>query len=602
MIETLKHSVTREDRPDGAVVIRSGLTLGPVERTTACWLDHWAARTPDAVFIAERSGAGWRETSYAEVRQSARAVAASLLARGVGQGDFIAALSGPGVDHGVLTMAAAYVGAAIVPLAEQYALIPDARHRLVHALSVAPPKLVYAVDGAKFGDALAMPELEGIEKIVSNPGGAPVAVTPFAELLKGADDTAVAAAHDAVTPDVMGKLLFTSGSTSLPKGVPQTHRMMTVNQAQYQACLPFLKAKPPRILDWLPWNHVFAANSNFNMMLANGGALYLDDGKPLKGLFERTVENIKSRPGTMSCNVPIAFMMQVDAMRNDPEMRRAYFSDLDLLFYAGASLPRDVWTALEEMAMEVRGEVPVMTSSWGMTETAPSALLGYQRGAASGNVGVPVPELEEKLIPLADGRYELRVRGPQVMPGYYRDAEKTAEAFDEEGYLITGDAVKFADPGDPAAGVFFDGRVTEDFKLLTGTWVQAGNLRLAALAALKGLAQDVVVTGADRAEIGLMIFPAPDLLAGAETDGGAVTSHAARADLAARLSALAETATGSSNRIARAILMAEPPSVKDAEITAKGSLNIKAILASRAGLLARLYDDADPAVVTLKGA
>ena len=596
MVELLNHKVTREDRADGTVILRSGLELGPVARTTGAWLDDWAAKTPDAVFLAERSGDGWREASYAEMRQSARAVAASLIERGIGPGDFITALSGPGVDHGVLMLAAQYVGAAIVPLAEQYSLIPDARHRLVHALKMAPPKMVFAVDAGPYGAALAIPELEGVEKVASRTEGAPVAVTPFADLLKGSGEAGVEAAHQALTKDTVAKLLFTSGSTSMPKGVPQTQGMLTVNQAQYQSCLPFFAERPHRILDWLPWNHVFAGNSDFYMALSNGAALYLDDGKPLKGLYDRTIENIKTRAGTMSFNVPVAYIMLVEAMRADVKLREAFFADLDMIFYAGASLPADVWKGLEEMAMEVKGEVPLMTSSWGMTETAPSCLLGYQAGQTSGNIGVPVPGLEEKLIPLGGDRFELRVRGPQVMDGYYNDPKKTAESFDEEGFLITGDAVKFVDPADDAAGVFFDGRVTEDFKLLTGTWVQAGNLRLEALKNLKGLAQDLVVTGADKMQIGLLIFPTPDA-AGKAADGGAIIDAEMLADLETRLKAMAANATGSSNRIARALIMAEPPSVKDAEITAKGSINIKAVLSGRADLLERLYDDADPAAV-----
>lgn len=595
MIETLDHKVKREDRADGTIVLRSGLTLGPVARTTCTWLDDWAAKTPGNVFVAERSGAGWREAGFAEIRQAARAAAASLLERGMGPETPIVFLSGAGVDHAILALAAQYVGAPVVPLAEQYSLIPDARHRLVHALDMAEPRMVFAADAGPYGDALSIPELEKVERVAVRTEGAPCPVTPFSDLLKGHDDAAVEAAHRALTPDTMAKLLFTSGSTSNPKGVPQTQGMLTVNQAQYLACLPWLADRPRRVLDWLPWNHVFAGNSDFYMQLANGGSLYLDDGKPLKGLFDRTIENIRMKPGNMSFNVPIAYAMLVEAMRKDQGLKEAFFSDLDLIFYAGATLPADVWTGLEEMAKEVTGEVPLMTSSWGMTETAPSCLLGYQRGQTSGNIGVPVPGLEEKLIPLDDGRYELRVRGPQVTPGYYKDPEKTAAAFDEEGYLITGDAVTFADPEDMARGVFFDGRVTEDFKLMTGVWVQAGNIRLAALKGLKGLAQDVVVTGADRAEIGLLVFPDPALgLTGAD---GAVTDAAYLAQLKERLDAMAAAATGSSNRIARALAMAEPPSVKDAEITAKGSLNIKAVLSRRAALLARLEDDADPATV-----
>ncbi len=599
MVETsalIPHSVIREDRTDGAIVLRSELELGPVAKNTGEWLHRWAVEAPNRVFIAERDGDGWREVTYAQMLAKVRCVAASLLARGMGPGKPIVVLSAPSVDHGILTLAAQYIGAPTVPLAEQYSLIGDAHPRVVYAVKKVRSAMIFAEDAGPYGKALNLPELAGIDKVVSHGASVEKGYLAFADLFAGQPGPELDAAYAAVEPDTLAKILFTSGSTSNPKGVPQTQMMMCVNQAQYLACLPFLGERPHTIVDWLPWNHVFAGSSDFNMVLANGGSLYLDDGKPVKGRFDRTLENLALKTGTLSFNVPVAYAMLVEAMRKDAKLRKEFFTNLDMIFYAGASLPAEIWGALEEMSLEVTGKIPMMTSSWGMTETAPACIIHHQGGAQTGMIGVPMPGLEVKLIPEQPERYELRVRGPNVMPGYFEDPVKTAETFDDQGFLITGDAVRFIDANDVTKGVKFGGRISEDFKLLTGTWVQAGMLRIKALDALAGLAQDVVLTGADRNDLGLMIFPDPHRHLDDHGDG-TVRDAAYCAQVRERLSAFAEKATGSSNRIVRAIVMSEPPSVGDGEITAKGSLNNRAITQRRAGLLDRLYDDADQAVI-----
>jgi len=590
----IPHSLNIETRQDGALILTSGLKMGPVVERTTDWLHRWAKESPDRVFIAERDGDGWRTVTYSETLTKVRAIAASLLARGMGPETPIVVMSGPSVNHGLLALATQYIGMPLVPLAEQYSLIPEAHSRLIYAMEKTGPAMVYAEDGVAYSAALGLGQMDGLVKLVGRNAGDDC--IPFDDLLSGVPDATLDAANAAVGPETLAKILFTSGSTSMPKGVPQTQRMMCVNQAQYQACLPFLEDHPPVMLDWLPWNHVFAGSSDFNMILANGGTLYLDDGKPVKGLFERTLENWKMVNPTMSLNVPIAYAMLVDAMRDDAELRAHFFGGLDMIFYAGASLPADVWKALEEMSMAETGRIPMMTSSWGLTETAPMALIHYQGGAETGMIGVPGPQLEAKLIPESPGRYEIRVRGPNVMPGYFNDAEKTAEAFDEEGFFITKDAVRFVDEENRAEGVRFDGRISEDFKLQTGTWVQSGNLRLEAMAALSGLVQDVVITGADRREIGLFVFP--PAARGLTGEDGTVRDEAYLAEISEKLSALATKATGSASRIARAIVLSEPPHVGDGEITAKGSLNYNAILSRRADLLERLYDNDDPSTLT----
>ena len=576
------------------MIMSSGLTLDPVAQNTGEWLHRWAAETPDAVFLAERSGPGWNKLKYGDALSQVQSVAAGLLDHGVGPGEKIVILSGPGIKHGILKLAAQYIGVATVPVAEQYSLIPDAQPRLIHIAEKICPAMVFAEDAEKFARGLALPQFDNALKVVGGLAG--TGMITFERLL--ASTTDISAARDTVTPQTLAKILFTSGSTSTPKGVPQTHHMMCVNQNQYSGCLPFLKARPPVILSWLPWNHVFAGNSNFNMALAFGGALYLDTGKPVKGLFDTTLENLRMVKPTMSANVPVGYAMLVEAMREDAQLRHNFFADLDFIFYAGASLPADVWQGIEELAMIELGRVPMLTSSWGMTETAPMALMHYEGNATSGMIGIPGPELEARLLPIDDNRYELRVRGPNVMEGYYEEPEKNAETFDDEGFMKTGDAVCFADPDRLESGLQFDGRIGEDFKLLSAVWVQSARLRLGAMPALAGLAQDIVITGENRTDLGLLVFPDPQLGLQAGDDGTIQDAHYC-AKIRSVLAKLAETATGSSNRIVRAIVLGEPPSVKAHEITAKGNLNNNAVLRHRAGFVERLYDDSDPATIQI---
>lgn len=593
------HSVKREDRADGSILLTSGYELSHVVDTTSDWLHRWAGEAPDRCFLAERSGDGWREVSYAETLQQVRAVAAALVARGMGPETPILIISGNGVDHGILTLAAQYVGVPTVPVAEQYSLIPGAHTQLQYVLGLIEPKMVYAVDGDKFGGSLAMPEMAGRELVVSQ--NVPQGMTDFAELLNGDASADVDGAKSRVGPDSVVKILMTSGSTSAPKGVMTTQRMMCANQTMIADALPFLRTHPPVIVDWLPWNHVFGGSHNFNMMLANGGSLYIDEGKPVPALIGKSIENNRMVSATMAFNVPVGFAMMRDAMREDAALRESYFRNLDMLFYAGASLPQDVWRDLSEMALDVRGDVPLMNSSWGLTETAPATLIQHEPTDRSGIVGVPMTGVTIKLIAESDDRFEVRAKGPNVMPGYFQNPEKTAEAFDQEGFFCTGDAMAFVDPDNMNLGLRFDGRISEDFKLMSGTWVRAATLRLELLQEFKGLAQDIVVTGADRNEVGVMIVPTPDIVAkvGATDDAGALVSDDLRDRVSEVLQARAATGVGSAARVVRALVLAEPPSMADGEITAKGNLNFRKILTRRAALLDRLYSEDDVAVVRL---
>ncbi|MCX7560164.1 feruloyl-CoA synthase [Sulfitobacter sp. F26204] len=596
----LPHSVQREDRADGTILLRSTYEIGPVARRIGDWLDHWAETTPENVFIAERSGDGWRSQSYGSTLQKVRNIAQSLLARGMGAETPILIMSGNGVDHGLLTLAAHYVGIPTVPVAEQYSLIPAALGRLEHAVKLVQPAMAFVDDAARYAAALKVDALADVEIVACQ--GQSDGITSFDDLLRGDGGIDLVAAQATVTPDTIAKILMTSGSTSEPKGVLTSHKMICANQTQIADALPFLRQRPPRVVDWLPWNHVFGGSHNFNMMLANGGSLYVDDGKPAPGLFDRTVENLGKVAGTLCFNVPVGFQMLLDALRRDPGFCRQFFEHLDLIFYAGASLPQDVWEGIETLALEVKGEVPLMTSSWGLTETAPAVLIQQEPTDRSGVVGVPMTDVVVKLIPDDDMRCEVRVKGPNIMPGYFNAPEKTAQAFDNEGYFVTGDAMRFVDPQDMNKGLKFDGRISEDFKLLTGTRVRASQLRLDMLAGLGGLAADLVITGADRNEIGLMIFPNMTEIErrGFSTaqSNGVLTDPALLAEVNTCLATHAK-GSSSSTCVSRAIILGEPASMALGEMTAKGNLNFRKILTRRADLLMRLYDNADPAVTTL---
>jgi feruloyl-CoA synthase len=519
----------------------------------------------------------------------------------------VAILSGNDIEHALLGLAAMHVGIPYAPISVPYSLMSQDFKKLAAIIDILTPGLVFAANGAVFARAIAAAVPASVEvAVTANPPPGRRA-THFAELLEARPTAAVAVAHAAVGPDTIAKILFTSGSTGQPKGVINTQRMLCSNQAMVGAALVFVGEEPPVIVDWLPWNHTFGSNHNFNLVLHYGGSLYIDEGKPMPGAIEATVRNLRDVAPTLYFNVPKGYEMLLPHLAADRPLREKFFSRLKVLFYAGASLSQHVLDALQALAIETTGERIIFLSSLGSTETAPLAIACSWATERVGNIGLPAPGVELKLVP-REGKLEARLKGPNITPGYWRAPALTADAFDEEGFYKIGDALKFADPAEPAKGLLFDGRLVEDFKLATGTWVSVGPLRAAFIAHCAPLARDVVFAGADRDEIAALVFPdldacrklAPDL--SADAAAAAVLADARIVAAFARLlEALAEARRGTSARVCRAILLAEPPSLDIGETTDKGSINQRAVLARRAALVEELYADPPPASVIVAG-
>ena len=585
-----------ERESDGTLRLRSPHPLPPYPDKLTERLEYWAAKTPDRVFLAQRDAqGGWRTVSYGAALAQVRKLAAALLHRDLSPERPIAILSGNDIEQALLGLAAAYVGIPFAPISPAYSLMSSDFGKLRHIIGLLTPGLVFAADGQAFARAIEAVVPAGTELLVTRNPLPSRPTTLFQSLAESAVTPAVDAAHAKVGPDTIVKFLFTSGSTGQPKGVINTQRMLCSNQAMVSGGFACVQDEPPVIVDWLPWSHTFGANHNFNLVLFNGGSLYIDEGKPLPGAINATVRNLREVATTIYFNVPKGYEMLLPHLRADRELRERFFSRLKVLFYAGAGLTQHVWDELQQLAVETTGERIVFLSSLGSTETSPLALALTRESDRSGNIGVPAPGVELKLVPNA-GKLEARLAGPNITPGYWRQPQLTADAFDDEGFYKIGDALKFVDPDDPAKGLLFDGRIAEDFKLATGTWVSVGPLRAQFIDHFAPYVRDVVIAGINRDDISVLVFPDVEacrkLCTGLPSDATAdqlLNDARVRSEFQVRLSALAKQNSGSSTRICRAVLMSELPSLDAGEMTDKGSINQRAVLARRAALVEELY-------------
>jgi len=616
---------------DGSVILRSGIPLAPYADSMAGLFRAAATAHPGRVLVAQRNGGGWRKVTYAAARRQVDGLAQGLLDRCGPAARPVMILSGNSVEHLLLTLACYTIGVPAVPVSTAYSLLASDHSTLRAMADLVAPAVVFADDGDEFAAALRAAGGTGASG-EAGPGPAVVTmsgragdreVTAFGELAGTAVTSQLAERSGTVGPGTVAKILFTSGSTGQPKGVLNTHQMMCANQQMIRQTWPFLASEPPVLLDWLPWSHTFGGNHNVNQVIANAGTLWIDDGRPAPGMIERTVRNLADVSPTVYYNVPAGYAALLPFLERDRELAAAFFARLRLVFFAGAALPQRLWDAIGELAASVGSAAP-MTTSWGATETAPAATSAHFAGGRADCIGVPLPGVDVKLAPVGD-RLEIRVRGPNVTPGYAGRPDLTEAAFDSGGFYRTGDAVALVDPVDPNAGLRFDGRIAEDFKLATGTWVRVGTLRPALLSASGGLLQDAVLTGQDAGFIGALGWlsprraaqiaaagdgagpaaspaapaaspaaPAADPVALATDPVALVADPAVRAEAARALDRYNAGRTGTSQQIRRLILLADPPSLVDGEITDKGYVNQRAVLRRRAGAVAALYAD-DPA-------
>ena len=571
--------IEREALDAQSFVLRSTTPLGAVRRCVSDVLAEWANKTPDQVFLAERNASGeWRTVSYAETYAAVRSLAAELLARGLGPGRPLLMLSGNSIDQALLTLAGMHVGVPVSPVSPAYSVVSKDFAKLRALTKILSPGAIYAAGQKPFDAAIAALDL------------------PLPRLRVAADITRakidaplpeVDAANAKIDPDTIAKILFTSGSTGSPKGVVNTQRMLCSNQEAIAHGWPFLADRPPVVVDWLPWSHTFGGNHNFFMVLWQGGTLYIDDGKPAPGAFDTTLKNLREISPTLYFNVPRGFDMLVAQLEKDDALAKTFFADLDLVFYAAAALSQSTWERLEAVSKKTRGSVVTMVSAWGSTETSPMVTQVHFPIDRAGVIGLPAPGIELAFVAGAGGKLEMRVKGPNVSPGYW-GAGGTVEpsARDERGFYPMGDAGKLADDAAPEKGVVFDGRTAENFKLTSGTWVHVGELRIALVGACAPLLQDAVVTGHDRETIGALVIPSPE----------GQKHPDLRAALTERIAAFNASRLGSSSRVTRALVLEEPPSIDAGEITDKGYINQRAVLDRRRGLVERLYTEHDDVI------
>ena len=573
-------NVIFEPSPDGSLRVRNSTGLGPYPGRFTERLRHWAAVAPDRVLLASRDGEGWRKVTYLEALNFACAIGQVLLDRGLSDTGPVLILSGNGIEHGLLSLGCLHVGIPFVPLSTAYSLISTDFARLRDIVALVRPGLVFADDGDRYAAALRACISQDVEVVIvrGDPGRR---ATGFDALLATTPTTDVEVAAVAVNPDTVAKLLFTSGSTGVPKGVINTHRMWCSALQMVLACYPALAEEPPVLVDWLPWNHIFGGTISFGIALFNGGTLYIDDGKPLPGQIEETVRNLRDVAPLFYSSVPKGYEELVPWLRRDRALRENFFSRVRVLQYAGASIAQHICDAFDELALDTIGERIPWVAILGSTEAGFIAAHQHSDTMSAGCVGLPPPGVTLKLTP-TDGKLELRVKSPSITPGYWRRDDLTSDAFDEDGFLRTGDALDWAEAGNQQSGFRYDGRLAEDFKLATGTWVRVGSLRTHLLKHLTPELRDLVIAGENRDYIAILGVPStPEI----------VDDKTVRARLRTKLTTLAAEASGSAQRVVRFAFLTAKLSIDTGELTDKGAISQRNILRRHAALIEKLYAD-----------
>jgi feruloyl-CoA synthase len=564
-------------RDDGVIYVREAYALPPYPTRVTAPFDHYTAQVPERVFMADRKGGGndWRRITYAQMHARMRSLGQFLLDQNLSAERPLVILSGNDIEHASLALAAMHVGVPYSAISPTYALAGGDYGRLREVLGTITPGLFYAGNADVFAPVVAVVAAD-VPLITDHGGHGTLAFRDVVATLPTAE---VDAASAAITGDTIAKFLFTSGSTGAPKAVINTHRMLCANQVMTREAFRFIKEEPPVFLDWAPWNHTASGNKVFLMTVFNGGTFYVDDGRPTPADMAKTIRNLREVSPTWYFNVPAGYDALVPHLEADPDLRQSFFRNLKMLWYAGASMPQHVWDALERLAAQATGNRIVIGSGLGATETAPAAMFCTWPQHMAGNVGLPIPGVTLKLVPL-EGKYEARIKGDNVTPGYWRQPEQSQAAFDEEGFYRLGDALAPVDPQDLTQGFRFDGRTAENFKLDTGTWVSTGALRLSFLEHFGPLLRDVAITGADRPYLGALVFPREPQRAGASDY---------LSELEKALNSFAKKSAGSSTRIMHLIVVEDPPSMNAGELTDKGSLNQRAVLKNRSDLVEELY-------------
>lgn len=596
-LDWLPRDIAVDRRDDGVMVLKSRIPLNPYAPHIPSFLRKWGTTEPDRVWLAQRRGPErqWLEVSYGEALAIVDALTQALLDHGLRADRPVAILSGNSIEHALITLAAMQARVPAAPVSPAYSLLSQDHAKLKYIFNLISPGLVLVQDGVAFSKALAALDLTGVTVVHVDRAPEGIPSIAWADLVRTPVTPAVQASVDAITPDTVGKLLFTSGSTGMPKAVINTQRMMCANAMMMMQSRPRKETDPrPLVLDWMPWNHTMGGNALFHPLLADGGTLYIDDGRPVPGQFDETLRNLREISPTYYANVPAGYAALATALEKDEALARTFFKQLSLVAYGGATLPDDLYDRMQALAIRYMGTRIVFNTGWGSTETAPTATSTYWETERVGLIGLPFPGVELKMVPVGP-KYELRIRSEIVTPGYYRQPELTEKAFDEEGFYKIGDAGTFVDPDDPSKGLVFAGRVVEDFKLTSGTFVHVGPLRVASIAATSPVIQDALVAGLNKPYIALLAWP--NVMACRNVAGKPEASIEELIRDPAVIQVIREGLTkqnhtgnaGSSMRINRVMLMVEPPSIDGNELTDKGYINQRAALERRAALVEQLY-------------